>query len=103
MPAKRLPGISVIIHSCDPGSPTTEDTTPDGSKAYCPGTQKFLNNLVEIFAKRQYSWIEFFAKYEPQLLTQISSLPYSKWKKYMIFAPKSLYEEYSRLVSRYIS
>jgi hypothetical protein len=38
--------------------------------------------------------MEFFAKYEPQLLTQISSLPYNRWKKHMIFAPKSLYEEY---------
>ena len=24
LPAKKLPGISVIIHSCDPGSPATE-------------------------------------------------------------------------------
>jgi hypothetical protein len=56
IPSRKLPGVSIIIHSCEAGSPATEQSTPDGQKAWCQGTQKFLNRLTEMQAKKQYSW-----------------------------------------------
>ena len=41
-----MPGVSIIVHSCEAGSPTTEYFNLD--KAWCSGTQKFRDRLFEI-------------------------------------------------------
>jgi hypothetical protein len=46
IPAKKMPGVSIIVHSCEAGSLTTEYFNLD--KAWCPGTQKFRDRLFEI-------------------------------------------------------
>jgi hypothetical protein len=54
--ARKMPGVSIIIHSCEAGQPSIEQQTPDGAKAWCPGTQKFLLRLVEVLGKKQFAW-----------------------------------------------
>ncbi|TNV76582.1 hypothetical protein FGO68_gene5980 [Halteria grandinella] len=100
---KKMPGVSIIIHGCDAGQPLVEHSNTDGTRAWCVGTQRFLLRLQETQGKKQYSWMEFFAGYEPSVLTQISSLPYAKWKRLQIFAPRQLFEDYQKQVYRVLS